>query len=148
MKKLLTALTLHALLIVPLFAADAPQPSAKEVKARELLVLLRTGDTAMQAIDGMMVSMKDAMPQVPAEYWDSFKKQIKPDEFIELLVPIYAANLEESDLDGLITFFKSPAGQSYVAKQSAIMQQSMEVGGKWGEEVAERAIRALNEKKD
>lgn len=146
MKTLFAALALITLIATPVFADDPPAPASKEAKARELLVLLRSGDTAVQAIESMIASLREASPEVPEKYWANFKKEVKPDEFIDLLVPVYANNLDEAELDGLITFFKSPIGQRYIEKQSVILQQSMEAGEKWGETVATRAMQELQEK--
>jgi uncharacterized protein len=138
MKNVIAALFVHAFLLFPAFAAEPPV--AKEVKIRQLLTLLKISDLAVQASDAMIVAMSGAMPQVPADFWDGFKKEVKSEEFVDLLVPIYERNLDEADIDELIVFFSSPAGQRYVGKQSVMMQESMAVGEKWGAKLAERAM--------
>jgi uncharacterized protein len=47
-----------------------------------------------------------------------------------MLVPVYTRNLESSDIDEMIRFFRTPAGQHFLEKQPVIMQESMEVGQK------------------
>jgi uncharacterized protein len=121
--------------------------SAKETKARRLLELMRAADMAMQSVDAMIGAMQSSMGQ-SEEFWTEFRAQIKPDELLELLVPVYAENLEESDLDGLIAFYESPVGKRYVEKQGLILQQSMLAGQKWGEQLAMRAIEKMQERKD
>ena len=139
--KTFAAASITVLLLLPLSAAAQ---QTKEAKARELLGLMRAGDMAMQMLDGTVAAMQDAMPGAPDEFWPTFRKQIKPDEFIDLIVPIYASNFDESDLDGLIQFYRSPVGKRLVEKQPLILQQSMTAGQKWGEELAQRAIEQLN----
>ncbi|HEX7808688.1 MAG TPA: DUF2059 domain-containing protein [Thermoanaerobaculia bacterium] len=149
MKNVIAALLVHAFLLFPAFAAEpqsdaaAKAPTAKEAKVRQLLKLLKVSDIAMQAADAMIVAMSGATPNVPAEFWDGFKKEIKAEEFVELLVPIYERNLEEGDIDEMIVFFSSPAGRRYVDKQSVMMQESMAVGEKWGAKLAERAMEKI-----
>ena len=140
----LAAVVIAISLLMPL-AASAQ--GTKEAKARELLGLMHASDMAMQMMDGMMQAMKDAMPAAPEEFWTAFRGQIKADEFINLLVPIYAENFEESDLDGLIQFYRSPTGKRLVEKQPMLLQQSMAAGQKWGEQLAGRAIEQLHKGK-
>ena len=141
--KRLTAAAVTVLLLMPL-AASA---QTKEAKVRELLDLMKASEMAMQMIDGTIAAMQDAMPGAGDEFWEAFRKEIKPGEFIELLVPIYANNFEDSDLDGLIAFYRSPVGKRLVEKQPAILQDSMVAGQKWGEQLANRALERLNQKK-
>jgi uncharacterized protein len=143
MKKLAVAVIL-SLLLLPL-SAEAQQ--TKAAKARELLGLMRAGDMAMQMLDGTVTAMQDAMPGTPDDFWTTFRKQIKPEEFIDLIVPIYAENFDDADLDGLIQFYRSPVGKRLVEKQPAILQQSMAAGQKWGEQLAQRAIEQLQKSK-
>ncbi len=153
MKNAITALCVTLCLAVPAAAAPDEQATAgvastaassKELKARELLTLMKASDIAMQGVEGMMGAMKDAMPQVSEDFWTAFKAEIDAEELLELLVPIYVENFEESDLDGLIAFYQSPVGKRYIDKQGLILQQSMLAGQKWGGMLADRAIRQLN----
>lgn len=127
-------------------AQDALATNAKDAKARELLVLMNVDDTALQMVDGMLASMKQASPTIPDDFWTAFRAEIKPDEFLDLLVPIYAENFDEADLDGLLTFYRSPLGKRFIDRQSAVLQQSMAAGQKWGEQLALRAMERMKAK--
>jgi len=140
MKITRVALVLALLLPGTLFAAT------KEQKVRQLLVLTGAGNLGVQVIDGLMGNMKQALPNVPAEFWTEFRKSVKPSEMIDLVVPIYAKHLEESDIDELIRFYGSPTGKRFVAQQPLILQDSMLAGQKWGEALAERALDKLQKK--
>jgi hypothetical protein len=50
--------------------------------------------------------------------WD----KIQPD-----MVKIYADTYSDEELDGLIAFYKSPAGQAYVKKTPILMNKTMEI---------------------
>ncbi len=143
MKRLVAA----AIVVMVLVPVGASGQETKEGKVRELLTLMRVSDMSVQMLDGMMAAMRGAMPQVNEEFWTAFRAEVKTDEFINLLVPIYASNFEEADLDGLIQFYRSPVGKRLVEKQPLILQQSMAVGQKWGEQLAERAMQQLNKQK-
>ena len=142
-------LTLVALLLAfaaTAFAQDTAAPT-KEQKVRRLLVLMKVGDLGVQMANGMIESMKTSSPEVPAEFWDSFMKKVSGDELIDMLIPVYIRNIEEADVDALLTFYSSPAGQRFIAKQPKILEESMSVGQDWGAKLAQKVIEELQQKK-
>ena len=142
-------LTLVAVLLAfaaTAFAQDTAAPT-KEQKVRRLLVLMKVGDLGVQMANGMIESMKTSSPEVPAEFWDSFMKKVSGDELIDMLIPVYIRNIEEADVDALLTFYSSPAGQRFIAKQPKILEESMSVGQDWGAKLAQKVIEELQQKK-
>jgi len=96
--------------------------------------------TAVEAqMDGMMKSMSQQVtkgaPVTPEQQkvQDAFREKIiaiyKQEMTWEKLEPmfiqIYSDTLSQDDVDGMIAFFQSTSGQSYVRKMPAIMQQTM-----------------------
>ena len=138
---------LGVLLALSVPAAAQEPPPTKEQRARQLLVLMRTADMGMQIIDQMIGAMKGAMPDAGEEFWTSFRQKAKNTDFVDMLVPVYAKNIDSADLDELIRFYSSPAGQRFLDKQPVIMQESMTIGQKWGEALATQAIQELQKKK-
>jgi uncharacterized protein len=128
-----------------LVAQPAPE-SAKAGKARQLLVAMKAGDMGVAVIDNMIASMKRSMPDVPSEFWTSFRKQVHASDLMDMVVPIYVKNIEEADLDELLRFYTSPSGQRFVAKQGLIMQEAMTAGQAWGQQLAQKAIEELQAK--
>lgn len=133
MKKLLILLAVLAL--SP--AAFAQDNAAKLALAQEVI-------TAMQAdkmFDGMAAQMKQMAVQyarVPADATPEARQmaeelQIKVMDLamqeakglISQMGTVYAAVYSEAELKAMIGFFKSPEGQSMIAKQPQIMQQMM-----------------------
>lgn len=49
-------------------------------------------------------------------------KTLKP-----LYVKVYAETFTQQEIDGLVAFYKTPAGQAYVAKMPAVMQKSSQL---------------------
>lgn len=130
------------------FAQTAAAPAqTKEQKARHLIKVMNVGEVAVQGLESMIDSMRTSSPEVPAEYWDAFRKKININDFIELVIPIYMRNLEDADIDALIAFYESPAGKRYVAKQGVLMQESMVAGQTWGEKIAQLAIEEMSKPK-
>ena len=134
------------LLLAPSLSAQPAKETAKTRKVRELLTLMKAGDMGVQVMDNMMGAMKSTMPDVPEEFWTGFRREIKPGDLMEMIIPIYERNLEEGDIDELLKFYNSPSGKRFVSKQSIILQEAMAAGQQWGEQLAERAVNKLREK--
>ena len=130
---------------VPLLAQDAAATKAQ--RARQLLMVMRTDVMGVQIIDSMIDSMKAAMPDAGEEFWTAFRKKAKASDFVAMLVPVYAKNLETADMDELIRFYSSPAGQRFLDTQPVIMRESMEIGQKWGAELAMEAMTEMQKSK-
>jgi len=130
-----------AVLSTTVLAQDAAP--TKEQRVRELLTLMRAGDMGVQVIDQMIAAMKESVPQAPEEFWTKFRSKVKATELVDLLVPVYANNLEAADIEELIRFYSSPAGQRFLSKQPVILQESMKIGQTWGEKIATQAIEEL-----
>jgi uncharacterized protein len=144
--KIAARLLLAALLLTSFSAFAQGTPETKEQKVRRLLVLLKVGDVAKQMAGAMIDSFKGSMPEVPEEVWTAFMAKVKGEELIELLIPVYSRNIEEADVDALLTFYSSPAGQRFIGKQSLIMQESMAVGEQWGAKLGRQVEEELRQK--
>jgi uncharacterized protein len=47
---------------------------------------------------------------------------------IDALIPIYQRHLTETDIDSVIVFYSSPAGQKLLKEQPAMMAEGMKAG--------------------
>ncbi len=120
--------------------------SAKIDKINKLLELSGSAQLGIQASKNLISVFKASYTNVDPSFWDEFQNQIKIEELIELIVPIYDKFYTEEDIDALIAFYNSPIGKKMVANQTSISQESMIAGQQWGKEVAERAIKTLKRK--
>lgn len=50
------------------------------------------------------------------------------DEMIDALIPIYQRHLTRTDIEEVIRFYSSPAGQKLLSEQPKMMQEGMEAG--------------------
>lgn len=127
---------------VPLGAEESTiaPASSKERKIRELLEATGSGQLGVQVINQMLPALKQMVPQAPESFWQEFMKEVKPETLVEMVVPIYDKYFEEAELDAIIAFYASPAGKKTVQVLPAIMAESMQVGQKWGEELAKKVI--------
>jgi hypothetical protein len=92
-----------------------------------------------QARLGAEAGLRRKMPDATTEQLarvdaiaDSMIDVFSVDEMIDALIPIYQKHLSKSDIDGILAFYASPAGQRLLKETPAIMAESMEVGGELG----------------
>ena len=66
------------------------------------------------------------------EFAQNLFKGMPVDEMIDAMIPIYQKHLTKEDLDGVLAFYASPIGQKLQREQTAMTQESMQVGGEIG----------------
>ena len=118
----------------PSHPVDAPTAAA----ARRLLAVTGTTKLMLSSMESMLAAQREANPQIPAAFWDAFMAHARRDttRLIDMLVPIYASHLTQSEIEELIRFYTSPIGQRLTAVQPAILQESTLAGQNWGELIA------------
>ncbi|MFD1215916.1 MULTISPECIES: DUF2059 domain-containing protein [Microbulbifer] len=136
MKKIL--ITLVAALMTPL--AFAAQPSGESI--RELMEITDTRnlvENGMNQADQMMqASMRQALQgqTIPAEdqkvlddmradMMALLKEEMSWTSMEPLFTEVYQKSLTQSEVDGMLEFYKSKAGKAVVAKMPLIMQNTM-----------------------
>jgi hypothetical protein len=119
------------------------EETAKQKDIRRLLKMTGSGELGAQVMVQMLSNMKKSMPKVPDKFWTDFMKEVRTEELVDLIVPIYDRNLTGEDVKELIKFYESPTGKKFVAVLPKITQESMGVGEKWGRDLAERVLKKL-----
>lgn len=125
--------------------------SLLNAKIERLLVLSGAEAQFNTAIDQMVEIQKQnpAYSGVLAdEFWDEFTEEVHQTGFDKLrpkMVTIYRDNYTVEEIDHQITYFSDPMTQAIVAKQGAVMQQSMRVGAQWGQEISQEIVTRLQE---
>lgn len=138
--KFVTRILLALLLFTPLFAhADE---ASKQAKAEELLQLTHMDHIMSQMIDQMTARMKATADQQAASMhftpeqksaYDDFQQKLNQllasylswDKMKPLMVQVYSETYTDEELDGILNFYRSPAGQAMVAKTPELMSKSM-----------------------
>ena len=140
-------------LVVTLFLAGAPvaqvtaqQPSAPIDPAKlksiyELIAVSHGAEIMASSIINSLPAQRQAHSEVPAAFWDVFARKATEQipMLIDSLVPIYARHFTQNDLDQIIAFYQTPAGQHSIAEQPAILVESIDLGRRWGMQMG-RAI--------
>lgn len=122
-------------------ARPSPQdkPVAKEEdaaarklrKARELMAALNQRKIAEKGVEIAVENF--ALMGVPPEYAQKFKARYDFDQQIESMAAIYAAHLDESDLDALLLFYQGSAGRKLAAAMPEITAQAAKLGSDYGQ---------------
>ena len=155
MKKALTLLLFVLLTIVSFpavnFAQDAaaPQPSGDPAKIADIrkLISLTGGDkVGEQMIDQMIKSFSAYNPNIPAEFWDEFKKNIDTNKINEMNIPVYDKYLSADEIKETIKFYESPVGRKLIEALPKILEETYTSGEQWGYEVGTKLQSMLMEK--
>jgi hypothetical protein len=75
----------------------------------------------------MQKSIEDVLGKVPEEQKATYAQMFDIDEIIERLIPLYDKYYTEADLQGMITFYESPAGQKVIESTPEIVKESIGV---------------------
>jgi uncharacterized protein len=133
-------LVVLALLSCPMaYAADTPASEASVKQLLEVAQARKLVDTMMSQMDGMMKNAMQAATQgqsVSPEVQRIFDKTradvaaVMKEEFTwEKLEPmylrIYEESLNQTEVEGMITFYKTQAGRAVINKMPMIIQNSM-----------------------
>lgn len=138
--------------VAPLLQDPKPAPAAqggpkmsdadKEKKVRELLQLTNADDLGGE----MMKEMEAAFGQMrtlPEGFVAKFREFAKPEDFVELMVPVYMKHVEATDLDTILGFFRSEAGKRWVNLQKPVISDSKAVGQVWRRDLTQKTLKAL-----
>ena len=138
--KFITRSLLVLLLITPIFArADDP---GKKAKVEELMQLTNMNQLMTQMLGQMSERMKASAAQqastmnlTPAQKttYDEYEQKVSDlitgsvnwDKMKPIVVQVYDETYTEDEIDGILNFYRSPAGKAMVAKAPQLMSKSM-----------------------
>ena len=139
--------------LVALGSAQTPPvaqtPSAdqanKRVEIRKLIELTGAANVSADALRQIIEPLKAGFPGVPDEFWDTFTKEVRSDELIDLVIPIYDKYYTRDEIHDLTLFYQSPVGQKTIKVLPKLSADAIEAGQEWGKMVADRAMRKLKD---
>ncbi|MBK6846754.1 MAG: DUF2059 domain-containing protein [Proteobacteria bacterium] len=127
-------------------AAAAPM-SAHQRDARKLLELSGAQQMGKQMISQMLGMMRQNATDVPEDFWRTIEKKLDFSALLDELAGLYARHLSHDDVSQLITFFSSPVGRRFVAVQPRVMQDSVAISQKWGQQFMQQVMQELERAK-
>ncbi len=139
MQKLTLLAVLSFLFAAPVFAAD-DKPSEDSI--RQLLEITQARkliDSTVNQVDGMLKNSAQAalrgQPMTPERQkildksrtrtMALLKEELNWDSLQAIYVDIYRNSFTQEEVNGLITFYKTPSGQALIRKMPVVMQQTM-----------------------
>lgn len=122
-----------------LAAIFAQAQQATEATVRELLAATGSADMGKQVMDNLFAQFrKDIKDDRANTFFEKMAAEINTNTLREMIIPVYQKNYTEQDLRAAIDYYKTPFGQKMLAKNPVVIQESMEIGQKWGREIAEK----------
>ena len=126
--------------------AATPIDPAFEADIRKMLELSGAARSGEQVLEMMVTQFQGMGLPIPAEFWQEFRADVRPGDLADLTVPIYARHLSHADIKELISFYESPIGRKLVSTQPVILQESMVAGQAWGQAIAEKLVKRMQER--
>ncbi len=137
------------IMFIALFCASAGLAAAeteKQKDIRKLLELTNSAQLGIQVMNQMIDQMKGMVKDVPPQFWEDFKKEVNPNEMVNLVVAVYDKYLSQEDVREMIKFYNSPTGRKLISVQGQITMESMTAGQQWGRQIAEKLVKKLQTK--
>ena len=122
----------------------AAQPSVQQV--RQLFGLMHLDQMFGQMNSQMAGVMGQAVPCVPASYWQGFIDAGGTRQLLDRMVPIYQSHFTAAEVAGLLKFYKSPLGQKVITQMPITMAEGARIGQEWGHQRGQEMIRQLQQK--
>lgn len=132
MKKSILAITFLA------FGVFTNAQTSKDVKIVELLETMGSTQAMKTSFEYMINYYKQNNPQISSQYWDNSLKHVDYNELVQKLVPVYSKHFTEQEIVDLLNFYNTSTGKKMIEKMPAILEESMEIGRKWGIELAQK----------
>lgn len=87
--------------------------------------MMRQG--VQQAVQGKSLSSEQQriLDAVPAKFVAVMREEFSWTKMKPMYVQLYRDTFEQEEIDGLIAFYRSPAGQAFTSKMPLIMQKAM-----------------------
>lgn|SRR5690348_3868296 len=125
---------------------NAQIDSGRAAHVRELLEITGSAKLGIQMINSLINTFEQQNPDVPAEFWNGFKKEVNTSDLINIIIPIYTKYYSDDDILQLIQFYKTPLGQKVIEKLPLITRDSYSAGAAWGKHLAEKLIEDMKSK--
>ena len=121
-----------------MFGVFTNAQSSKDVKIAELLETMGSTQAMKTSFEYMINYYKQNNPQISSEYWDNASKHVDYDELVQKLIPVYSKHFTEQEIVDLLKFYNTSTGKKMIEKTPTILEESMEIGRKWGIELAQK----------
>lgn len=119
-------------------ANPADAETTKVAEIRRLLELTGTREMVNEMKGSMMEQFRRTAPGMPEEMLNEMMAELKADDLVESMIPVYSKHFTGEDVKQLIAFYQSPFGKKVLREMPQIIAESNDVGTRWGEGVVQR----------
>jgi len=143
MRRIFPVLLLLAASVAGIPSAHADEAS-RRAKTERLLVLTKSDALMDQMLGQMSAAIKSSAAEQAASlhltpeqqvYLDKFntrvadiiKSSLSMENLKPVIIKVYVDTYTDEELDGIIAFYSSPAGQAFVTKGPQLMQRSVQL---------------------
>lgn len=147
---------------VTVFAQSSAAPPAtqqispaREADIRQLMEVAGMKETVARMMSTMEQNMKPMFERSlpPGQYrerlvqlfFEKLHAKSDPDHILNLVLPVYARNLSDDDIKGLIRFYKTPLGRKWVSVQPKVQAEIAPAARSWGEQVGRQSMQEVLE---
>ena len=124
-------------LFFSLLGGDVQNPvSANTGKKEKAIKVLEISGAIQTYVDALLEGIKK-MP-LPFEDKELYAKFATSDSIMDHFIPVYMERYTDEELDAMISFYSSPAGQSIVKKSLLVVIELRKAGAQWGIQVSAR----------
>lgn len=146
MKKIFTLLA-----FIAFFNFSGYGQSSEEYKAtlKTMFEVSGSEQAYQAAIKQIFMSFRQQYSHLGEETLNDLENEFSQaslDDLTNMLAPVYVKYLTQEDLEGLITFYRTPVGQKFAESTPFIMQESMQVGQQWGMKIGQDFQKRMIEK--
>ena len=143
-------------------AAAAPPSREDVLKLFDLLQITKTMDAVIQATKQQSMEIaeqmiREKMHDITAAQKKQFEEMMDDvmqaalgpaaiKEMLEATIPVYQKHLTKADLDAMVAFYSSPAGQKILHEQPAMVQESMEASAGIQQRIARSMFQKIDER--
>lgn len=136
-------------------SAQSPSPEAMAA-ARNLVTTLKLSDQYKALLPAILLRIKPVVvqdrPEIERDYdamTPAATQAYAPyyTAMIDRIATVYADSFSVEEMHEIDAFYRKPAGQKYLEKSPAIMQQAMQVGEDGSRKAAEDLTQILRQKR-
>lgn len=138
-------LTVLLLLLAPLASLAADPAADKAAAIRQMMALVGVDDLAQSygktMTEQIYQVLKTSRPELPAEALTVIRAEVDKqlladrDKLLAQIAGIFDRNFTAAEIDELNRFYQTELGRKTVSVIPKIMQENMNIGKSWGQEV-------------
>jgi hypothetical protein len=128
---------LFVFLSLVLIGDDAQNSTnGKDGKREKAVKVLQISGAVQTYIDALLEGIK----QYPISFEEKelYSRFATSDSIMDYFIPVYMEKYTEEELDAMIGFYSSPAGQSIVRKSFPVVMELRKASMQWGMKVSEK----------